>query len=189
MMIFLLINILVLCSVAQTSYALPAMNHSSILSSSDQVTSTEIFGNMIYYGWFGIASTWSEAYGFVSGKQHSGWSFDTSDKIEVGTIMSFIGSSGTPTMITHEIPYFKLTVQVMQPRDGDYSPTHIHFMYVQMQDIGKIEASYNVKFLHACRYTILQGITVVEMWSDGTKTFSMDAKDLKVCKGDRPPKE
>ena len=68
---------------------------------------------MIYYGWFGIASTWSEAYGIVNGKQYSGWSFDSGDKVEVGTIMSFIGSSGNPSIITEEIPYFKLTLQVM----------------------------------------------------------------------------
>ena len=92
-------------------------------------------------GLVGIASEWSEAYGIVDGKQYSGWSFDSEeDRFEIGTIMSFIGTSGTPTIITEEIPYFKPTLQLMPLEDGDYRPTNINFMYASWQDRGKIEA-------------------------------------------------
>ena len=62
-------------------------------------------------------------------------------------------------------------------------------MYVSWQDIGKVEASYNVKLIKACKYNILQGVTTIEMWSGGVKTFSVDAQDMEVCAGSRPPKQ
>eukprot|EP01135_Chromosphaera_perkinsii_P005115 Nk52_evm2s317 gene=Nk52_evmTU2s317 len=214
-MIFLqLFNILLLCLLLSVhrSQALPAMdiqntttttisttnsttsNISSsvddpLLLGSEVITSTRITGTMIYYGFLGIAVTWSEAYAVSKGKQYSGWSFATGEKVPIGTQISFFAYSGKDPF-TDLDAYVKITVRVMQPVDGDFGPTWMHFMKISMQGIIELNCSYNVELVEACSYALFffsgPGLRV---YAGDRTLLSTNMGELDYCAGNRPPKQ
>eukprot|EP01135_Chromosphaera_perkinsii_P006497 Nk52_evm1s525 gene=Nk52_evmTU1s525 len=164
-------------------------NNRSIFSGVNTPSTTSLKTTMTYYGLFGSACTWSQAYGQYRGKQFSGSDISFEEKVPLGAIVTFFGGVGYTCW--SKTPYFRLTVKINGFDDtGDVGDrdTTLDFMYLGWLGIGKLEASSNVKLIHSCRYgKSLQ--TRVEMWSGETKTMDKAQNALEVCEGERPPKE